>query len=506
MAYNIRHAKPMTTALPMPKTLSWKARTRPGAFWRSALIGLISGTAILINPWLSCALAAVLCLSSLRPATSILTLLSLAALLPQGSLSLYGLQAEAPLIGHVLIAVSFLQACFLLIVGQWKIGRNMFLVFVSGALAVLLTVSTTKDVQTTIVGLVQFLVPLFILLAWLDNMFRPATHAYEGQYAVAGVLLALAIGSVIAVLKGAGYDYNRTDLNGVVWQPQILGLCMAPFALLMLNLRRLPLWLRVLASVGAVGLIWAAWSRTGLAAILIIALLELLRRGAAKMPSLSLLRNPPRRSSLFQLKRHGLALIFVSALLGSLWFASNTSSVHISPGAEKQVFSLEGYASSRGGPLARSFGNIQDNLATGIGFAVPSDSRLIDANVAAQNLHILKTEGQFVILSDKGNSFVAIVEETGILGAPFWLGLFFWILSRVAASGSIGRSMAVLFILCAIGEATVFTMSGIGLLQWTALVAAAGFSRPPRRRNSNRIPAEYTYSALALNRRAGDTN
>lgn len=495
------------TAMPLtPTAFSWKARTRPGAFWRTTIIGLVSGAAVLINPWLSCALAAALCITTLRPSTSILALLSLAAILPQGSLLLFGLQAEAPFIGLGLITVAFLQTAALLIIRHWRIGRKTFLAFVAAALAVLLTISTTTDAQTTIWGLVQFLVPIFILLVWLDNLFRPATHAYEGPYVVAGVLFALAIGSVIAVLKGAGYDYNRTDLNGVVWQPQILGLCMAPLALLMLNLRRLPLWLRVAGTIGAVGLIWAAWSRTGLAAILVIALLELLRRGVAKVQGLRVLRSPPRKSPLYQLKKHSVALVFVSAVLGSLWFASNTSTVHIDPGAEKQVFSLEGYASSRSGPLARSFSNIQDNLATGIGFAVPSDSRLVDANVAAQNLHILKTEGRFLILADKGNSFVAIVEETGILGAPFWLGLFFWVLSRVAASGSIGRSMALLFILCAIGEATVFTMSGIGLLQWTALVAAAGFSRPPRRRNSNRIPAEYTYSALALNRRAGDTN
>jgi hypothetical protein len=496
----------MTSLPPLPKKLTWKAKTRPGVFWRSTLIGLISGSAILINPWLSCALAIALCVSTLRPSTSMLALLSLAAILPQGSLLLFGEQAEAPFIGHALIGIALIQASYLLVLGRWKIRRLPLLAIIGIALAVILTVSTSTDAYTTMLGLIQFLVPVFILLAWLDNLFRPTTHAYEGAYAVAGVLAALAIGSTYAMTLGVGYDYNRTDLNGVVWQPQILGLCMAPFALLMLNLRRLPFWLRVVGTIGAVGLIWAAWSRTGLAAILIIALLELMRRGIAKVPSLSALRNPPRRSPLYQLKTHSLALVFVSAVLGSLWFASNTSTVHIDPGAEKQVFSLEGYASSRSGPLARSFSNIQDNLATGIGFAVPSDSRLIDANVAAHNLHVLKTEGRFMILSDKGNSFVAIVEETGILGAPLWLGLFFWLLSRVASSGSIGRSMAFLFILCAIGEATVFTMSGIGLLQWTALVAAAGFSRPPRRRDSNRIPAEYTYSALALNRRAGDAN
>lgn len=496
----------MTPLPPQPKTLTWKAKTRPAVFWRSTLIGLISGSAILINPWLSCALAIGLCVSTLRPSTSMLALMSLAALLPQGSLLLFGPQAEAPFIGHALIAIALLQASYLLLLGRWRIRRLPLLVFFGIALAVILTVATSKDAQTTMLGLTQFLVPVFVLLAWLDNLFRPATHAYEGAYAVAGVLTALAIGSAYAMTLGIGYDYNRVDFNGVVWQPQILGLCMAPLALLMLNLRRLPLWLRIIGTIGAVALIWAAWSRTGLGAVLFVALLELMRRGATLMPSRSLLRNPLRGTVFFQLRKYLLALAFVSAVVGSLWFASSTSTILAEPGAEREVFSLEGYASARGGPLARSFANIEANLATGIGFAVPSDARLIDRAVAAENLFILKTEGRFVILTDKGNSFVAIVEETGILGAPLWLGLFYWVLARVAATGSIGRSMAILFVSCAIGEATVYTMSGIGLLQWTALVAAAGFSRQPRRRNSNLIPAEYTYTDLALNRRAGDTN
>ena len=495
------------TASPDSKgSLTWKAKTRRGVFWRCLAIGLASGSALIIDPWLSCALAIGLCLTMLRPSTSIIALLSASALLPQGSLNLFGLQAEAPLLGFALVATALSQTGYLLLNRHWKIGRSSLLVLIGGTLAGILTVSTTSDGLTSMLGVGQFLVPVLILMAWLDNLFRRATHAYEAAYAVAGILAALALSSAAMPLIGQGYDYNGSDLNGVVWQPQILGLCMAPMALLMFNLRRVPVWVRFVGTLGALALIWAAWSRTGLAAIAVVAFIEVLRRSAPMLPSLKRLQSPRRGSVAYQLKKHMLALIFVSAVVGSLWFASNTSSIPVEPGAEKQVFSLEGYASSRSGPLTRSFGNIEANLATGIGFAVPSDPRLIDPAVAAENLHVLKTEGRFVILSDKGNSFVAIVEETGILGAPIWLGLFFWVLARVSATGSIGRSMAILFILSAMGESTVYTMSGIGLLQWTALIAAAGFSRQPRRRNSNRIPAEYNYSTLALNRRAGDAS
>jgi hypothetical protein len=506
MAFSERQAGRMATEFPLRTAPPWKAKTRPGAFWRSVLIGLVSGGALWINPWLSCALVIVLCTATLRPSTSILALLSFAAVLPQGSLSLFGQQLEGLPIGQALIAVAFVQACFLLAIGHWKLGRSISIAFFFSLPAIVLTVLTTSDVQTTLLGLAQFLVPIFVLLAWLDSLFRPATYAYEGAYSVAGVLFALAIGSIIAAILGVGYDYNQVDLNGVVWQPQILGLCMAPLALFMLNLRRLPLWLQVIGTIGAVALLWESWSRTGLVAIFVVAALELIRRAAARIASFLEQQSPSRRSSFYQLKKHFLALIFVSSVGFSLWFASHTSSISVEPGAEKQIFSLEGYATSRSSPLARSFANIEANLATGIGFGVPSDPRLIDPAVAAENQHALKSEGRFIILSDKGNSFVAIVEETGILGAPIWLGLFFWVLARVSATGPIGRSMAILFILSAMGEATAYAMSGIGLLQWTALIAAAGFSRQPRRRHSKPIPAEYDYRTLALNRRAGDAS
>lgn len=506
MAYDRHRARPMTALSYLPASFTLKAKTRPGVFWRCVLIGLVSGTAIFFNVWLSGALAIVLCLATLRASTSMIALLSAAAILPQGSLNLFGLHAEAPFLGAALVATAFFQTGFLLLSRQWKTGRNTQLLLIGGSLAVVLTASTTSDAPTSLVGLSQFLFPVFILVVWLDNLFRRATHAYEAAYAVAGLLAALALGSAAMLLVGQGQDYNRTDLNGVVWQPQILGLCMVPMALLMLNLRRLPPWVRIAGCAGAIWLIWAAWSRTGLAAIALIAFIEVIRRGVQVVPILKRLQSPPRGSFAYQLKKHLLPFVFISAVAGSLWFAGNTSAIPVKPGSEKQIFSVEGYASSRSGPLARSYDNIEANLATGIGFGVPSDPRLIDPQVAAENLHVLKTEGRFLILSDKGNSFVAIVEETGILGAPLWLGLFYLVLARVSATGPIGRSMAFLFILCAMGEAMVYTMSGIGLLQWTALVAAAGFSRQPRRRNSNRTPADYTYSKLVLNRRAGDAS
>jgi len=468
------------------------------------VIGCAAGFALFLSPWISALIVIVLCGLCFTNATAMIATLAMAALLPQASLNLFGHQVDQPFVETVMVLAAIVHALLLFARKHWSAGRYLTLLFICGAAGGILTLSTTQDSATTLRALLQFLIPVFALLSWLDNLFRRATHAYEAPYVLAGVLSALALGSFMAWVAGRAYTYTYADLNGVVWQPQILGLCLAPLIVLMVRLRRLSVWLRAIVIVASGALIWLAWSRTGIAALTCIALAEGVRlalmRFYPKLKSLS----PKQERLVRNLKRFALGCVFVSALAGSLWFASRNQPTTQLPEATKQVFSFEGYASSRSFPLERSFGNIEDHLGTGLGFGVPSDPRLIDPLVAYENLRILKTESRFVILTDKGNSFVAIVEETGILGAPIWLFLFYMVLLRVASTSPIGQAMAILFILCAIGEATVFTLTGIGMLQWTALVAAAGFAKQPRRRTSQPRTDYGSNISNSLRRRVGD--
>jgi hypothetical protein len=494
----------MTIREQPPFTAALRAKTRPGIFWRCVVTGLASWVALHLSPWISTLLVIAACAFFFRHSTAIIATLGIAALLPQASLNLFGNHVDQPYVETTLVLSALVHALALFSRKQWTAGRHLSLLFVCGAIGGILTLSTTQDTATTLRSLLQFLVPIFILLAWLDNLLRRATHAHEAPYALAGVLAAFLLATIVTLMTGRAYTYTSADLNGVVWQPQIVGLCLAPLIVLLVRLRRLPVWLRMLGVGAATWLVWLAWSRTGLAALTVIAVLEGLRLVRERVSGPAAKQSPSTQRNSKKLEQIGLALVYVAALVGSLWFASSTPPSTPPPGATKQIFSVEGYASSRSFPLKRSFSNIEDHLGTGLGFGIPSDSRLIDPDTAYENLRVLKTESRFVILIDKGNSFVAIVEETGILGAPIWLFLFFIILASVASTGPVGLSMALLFILCAIGEATVFTLSGIGLLQWTALIAAAGFARQPRRRLSRTIQRYDSHEHNGLNRRIDD--
>ena len=142
--------------------------------------------------------------------------------------------------------------------------------------------------------------------------------------------------------------------------------------------------------------------------------------------------------------------------------------------SDLKILSLEGYASTRAMIIDRSFSNFQSHILTGIGFAVPSDPRLLDPEFAAANLFELKRGGEILVDPNKGNSFVAVFEENGLLTAPIWLGLFFFFVASVAVLSPAGLSIAVIVVACAFGEATIFAPTNIGLVQWIALVAMAG--------------------------------
>jgi len=442
----------------------------------------------------------------LRPATAIFCLLGLAALLPQVNLHIFGPEAGEPAIEFILAWSALFLTALLMARRDWRLGTITKIALSLGSLGSLLALATSTSSVISFVALAQFFIPLFILSVWLDNLFRPATCAFEAPYAIAGVLSAFAFGCLGVYVIGNGYEYNKVDFNGLAWQPQIVGLFLAPLAILIVYLRRLSLWLRLTILTVSLALVWLAWSRTGLAGLVLVAALEALRLASEKFRKPDSAAEGPKDRRRRRLSRLGLGSLYATCIIGSLWYASGTSEAVIKPNAPSQLFNLDGYTMSRGMPIARSYGNFESHLATGIGFGVPSDPRLLDPYMASENLKILKTEGRFVILIDKGNSYTAIFEESGLLGAPIWLALFLLFLYRAAETGPVGRALAILFIVCALGEAFIFSVSGIGLLFWTSLIAAAGFAKQPRRRASHLVPAEYTYDKLVKNRRAEDQN
>lgn len=113
---------------------------------------------------------------------------------------------------------------------------------------------------------------------------------------------------------------------------------------------------------------------------------------------------------------------------------------------------------SRGALFEAQFNNIKENLIFGIGFKVPSDLSV------ANNLSL-----EDKISYEKGNMLTASVEELGVFGA----GLFFlFLISFLKKESRFKNSFQILPIIAvftSLGEATLFSIGGLGILIWTLI-------------------------------------
>ena len=458
--------------------LSARGATRRGVFVRGMACITLVGVALALHPLIAIVAGILACLVMFRPSTAMLAFLLLAAIIPnanhtffgQGSLS----QNHMNVVYFSLLLSSAATTIFLLTRHRLKIGQASRLFFICAVIGAIFALATSNSASLSFIGLIKFLLPIFTLSVWYDNIESKGTSAKEAPYVVAGMVSAVAILSMLFLVLGIGYEFDGKEFNGPLWDPQILGLLMILLLPSMIHLHRIPLWLRVAISIIALLLAWVAMSRTALAAFVILAVVEGAR--LALLPSFDRWRLARRdRWQMWPKLAFRLNIVALSGIaLCSLWVASGIAKTEVGADASSEILSMEGYASTRAITLDRSMNNFRANLLTGIGFAVPSDPRLLDAEFAAANFGELRHGGETLVDTDKGNSFVAVFEENGLLGGPIWLGLFFFFVAGIAVRSPAGFSVVMIVVACAFGEATIFAATKVGLAQWVVLVAMAG--------------------------------
>ena len=110
---------------------------------------------------------------------------------------------------------------------------------------------------------------------------------------------------------------------------------------------------------------------------------------------------------------------------------------------------------SRGSLIDKQVLNISNNPIFGIGFKNPSDLKKID--------DIFSTGKAY----EKGNMFLASLEELGIIGSVI---LFLTIIALLKLHQNSYNNLLVLPLIALItimGEATLFSIGGIGILIWS---------------------------------------
>lgn len=272
-----------------------------------------------------------------------------------------------------------------------------------------------------------------------------------------GLLVLVLLASLPLIVLPLGYLRNGTGFQGILNHPQAFGPTMAllgSWATARLLAEHRPAW----SSVAFLGLclfaVLASEARTaGFAMVLGVGLSVLAAPGLSGKPMRRLLpglRSPRLWTALF------------AALLGGLMLAPVIAQrfdqyIRKSGRAEVETF-LQAYDLSRGRLMDRMWENIAERPLTGSGFGIASEPALM---IVTRDPILGLPIGASI---EKGVLPLAIVEEIGIAGSLL-MGMWLFRLMRGSARGGVASfSVSLTALLLNLGEATLFSFGGFGLL------------------------------------------
>jgi hypothetical protein len=442
-------------------------------FLRAGLAGLVGLVGAALDPLVGAVLLIGTALATLSPAIAMFVCLTAFPVLTALNPGLFGAPGPAWPTQAALIGTALALCAYLAARGRLGPGRATLTLLACVAATGLFSALTSQSLATSWAALAKFAVPILPLAMWVDHRAHRSMRQSHVAYGVAGFLSAVAVGCLMAWAFGQGRALNGADFQGLFWHPQVLGIALAPGVALLVFARKLPLAARLPLAGIMVAMVFLSWTRTALAAMIVASLAT----GAAFLAGRLFAKTAYDR---FRLRRMGLLGAVVALALmtaASLYTASVVQPTDYKASKSTELFTQEAYANARSQALYRGMENWRANLWTGIGFGVPSDPRLMDPGVAERVTQELQARGFTEILVDKGNSYLAVFEENGLLGAPVWLGLLGAALIGAGLSGLPGLAVAIFFAVSLLAEATAFALGGTGMVLWTCLAAAVGLSR-----------------------------
>lgn len=281
---------------------------------------------------------------------------------------------------------------------------------------------------------------------------------------IKGLWLAVVVLSVpMLAIPSIGYLRDGSGFQGVLNHPQTFAVFLAPVVA----------WSGVQAfsahgrgRVIVIGLfltsfslLWLTRGRTGLAALALSALVLLfLRQGFLKSLAALCLRALSKTWVLV-----GIALLVPLALWKAPEIIIGLQDFLLKGSGAGGV--AEAAAVSRGFIVDQQILNFQSSPVFGIGFGV--------SNSATHTLDVIVdpvTGLPVGAATEKANLFLAVLEETGLLGALAFAPFFMTLVVRLARTASLAVGWAALAALGTnIAEMTLFSMGGVGMYTWLVI-------------------------------------
>jgi len=282
---------------------------------------------------------------------------------------------------------------------------------------------------------------LFTFISTNFNNISEFKYNFDNVYNLYIVILIMSVFSLM--IPSISFGRNGIGFQGITLHPNAFGVFFSGFTALSFILYVYKnKMINLLFFLVSLTLLFFSQSRTSfLSVILGLAIYFLLTADFRKKISKSILLIVP-TASLF-------LIVFyekISTFLFSFLVKNNNNNTIIS--------SIE---SSRGALIEAQIKNIEENTFFGIGFKVPSSK-------------ILQTiDESNIIKYEKGNLFLACIEELGIIGFILFITIIIFLIFHKNMYNKVFIILPLVLFITTFGESTLFSIGGLGTFIWTMM-------------------------------------
>lgn len=344
--------------------------------------------------------------------------------------------------------------------------RYIKLLVLFSIVALITSLFSSYEITLSISKLLQFIlfsVPLLLAFltsglskqAWIDRLYT--------MYVI--VLLA---SLPFYMIPDIGMARNGVGFQGITNHPQVFSVFIAPFlGLIILNIfiSRYKSYFNILIFILSLIVLILTQGRTG-AVALFLGLMLIILIGVFKY------RDDIRLFILSIFKPLPLILIISLSvvMILNIEFINDVVYGFVNKNRGNITESVE---LSRGTQIELQLENISNNTLLGIGFGLPSTSN---------NFEIVRAPYIDIPISapvEKGFLFLSVIEEAGFIGGFFFYLFLFSLLQKIISNRIDITLLGLTALLTNIGEASLFSSGGIGVLIWM-LIGISTIHHKPR--------------------------
>jgi hypothetical protein len=460
--------------------------------WPLAALIVVGVVALAVTPLAALVILGACVIAALIGPAYTLQALAIATLVAYASPAIVKLPPSSGVLLRVVMIAAILRVLPLLRASDLKLVWPVWLL---GLLSALTSMQTSPALAISIMKVITFTLAATVVLVAFGRLHGERLVRLQSWFLTVGFSVIVLSG--LTLLKpglGIGGDGG---LQGLLDQPQALGIFIAPFAawsvagvlLMRRSVSRLEVWL----ALGTLVLVALTKARTGAFALAFAVGVVMLSRFLAR-----------RRAEQASLGRPMLIVAVATVVLASAALATGAVSKFATQfaykGTEKEQHSLGGaFHESRGAGIVTEWNNFLHSPLLGNGFGVYPDGKFPAGVVEFMGIPISAP-------IEKGFLPTAILEEGGLIGAASLTLVIAWLWrSAWRATDLRWRALFVACVAVNVGECVFLSPGGIGLMNWLLIGLAVSAHRstalPQARRaaaRDYRPPAPRTPDSRAL--------